>query len=207
MSSRKTDQVFKRIYYDPRKAGSYGGAESLQKGVKEQTGKKVAIAQVEDWLAGQDAYTLHKASRKKYARNRVFAPRPLYQFQADLCDMTALSKDNDKFKFLLTVIDVFSKKAYARPLKNKTATEVATAFASILDESGIPAKIQTDAGKEFFNRVFENLMKKHHIRHFATGSELKASIVERFNKTLKSKMWRYFTAKNTRRYIDVIRDL
>lgn len=92
-------------------------------------------------------------------------------------------------------------------MKNKIATEVATAFALILDESGIPAKIQTDAGKEFFNRVFEKLMKKHDIRHFAIESELKASIVERFNKTLKSKMWRYFTVKNTRRYVDVIRDL
>lgn len=65
MSSGKTDRVFKRIYYDPRKAGSYGGVESLHKAVEEQTGKKPAIAQVEDWLAGQDAYTLHKASRKK----------------------------------------------------------------------------------------------------------------------------------------------
>lgn len=207
MTSRKTERVLRSIYYDPARAGSYAGVERLQKAVEEQTGKKISSDEVREWLSAQDAYTLHKTARKTYARNRVFAPRPLYQFQADLCDMTALSKDNDQFKFLLTVIDVFSKKAYARPLKNKTASEVAKAFASILDESDIPVKIQTDAGKEFFNHVFEKLMKKHNIQHFATGSDLKASIVERFNRTLKTKMWRFFTAKNTRRYIDVIQDL
>ena len=207
MSSRKTDRVLKSIYYNPARAGSYGGVERLQKAVKEQTGVRVSTDRVQDWLAAQDAYTLHKTARKTYARNRVFAPRPLYQFQADLCDMRALSKDNDRFKFLLTVIDVFSKKAYARALKNKSAAEVATAFASVLDESGIPIKIQTDAGKEFFNHIFKKLMKKHSIQHFATGSDLKASVVERFNRTLKTKMWRFFTARNTHRYIDVIKDL
>lgn len=207
MTSKKTDRLLKNTYYNPAKAGSYGGVESLQKGVEEHTGKKVHAGEVREWLAAQDAYTLHKTVRKNFKRNRVFAPRPLYQFQADLCDMSSLSKENDGMKFLLTVIDVFSKKAYARALKNKSASEVATAFASIFEESGIPVKIQTDAGKEFFNRVFDRLMKKHGIQHFATGSELKASIVERFNKTMKTKMWRYFTAKNTRRYIDILQDL
>lgn len=207
MGSKKFQRAMKTIYYNPAHPGSYGGSERLRKAVEDQTGKKVRSEQVKDWLSEQSTYTLHKPARKNFVRNRVFVTRPLYQFQADLCDMTALSKHNDNYKFLLTVIDVFSKKAYARALKNKTGIEVTSAFAYILDESGIPAKIQTDAGKEFFNRTFEKLLKKHNIIHFATGSEMKASVIERFNRTLKTKMFRYFTARNTRRYLDVLQDL
>lgn len=207
MASKKTDRVMKSIYYDPSSPGSFGGSERLQRAIQDQTGEKPSSEQVREWLSEQEAYTLHKLARKTFPRNRVFVPRPLYQFQADLCDMGSLSKNNDNYKFLLTVIDVFSKRAYARPLKNKTGVEVTHAFASIFEESGIPVKIQTDAGKEFFNLTFEKLMKKHNIVHFATGSDLKASVIERFNRTLKTRMWRYFTAKNTRRYIDIIQDL
>ena len=92
-------------------------------------------------------------------------------------------------------------------LKKKTASEVVKAFESVLLESQIPEKLQTDEGKEFFNQSFQTLMKKHGIVHFATASDLKASVVERFNRTLKTRMWRYFTAHNTRHYLEVQPDL
>lgn len=77
----------------------------------------------------------------------MFVRHPLNQFQGDLCDMQALSEHNDGFRFLLTVIDVFSKMAYVRVLKNKTAAEVTRVFASVLEESGVLKKLQTDEGK------------------------------------------------------------
>lgn len=197
----------KRVYYNPAHPGSLGGVDRLQRGVQDETGKKVKTDKVKDFLAEQDAYTLHKPARIHFTRNRVFVPRPLNQFQADLCDMRALAEHNDGFNYILTVIDVFSKRAYARALKKKTAGEVVRAFESVFRDGGIPKKLQTDSGKEFFNKSFEGLMKKHGIVHFATASDLKASVVERFNRTLKTRMWRYFTAKNTRRYIDVLQDL
>lgn len=206
MASKKVQTVMQRIYYDPREPGSYGGVKKLQNAVERQTGEKVKGELIMDFLAGQNAYTLHKPARKAFHRNRVFAPRGLYQFQADLVDVGALSKHNDNYKFLLTVIDIFSKRAYVRPLKNKTGVEVTRAFASVLEEGGVPVKIQTDSGREFFNKHFEALMKKHKITHFATGSNLKAQTVERYNKSLKDRTWRYFTAKNTKRYIDVLQD-
>ncbi len=79
------------------------------------------------------------------------------QFQADLVDMSAHSKENDNIKFLLTCIDVFSKYAWARPLKNKTGKEVTKAFDSILKENRVPQKLQTDMGTEFFNKHFQQL--------------------------------------------------
>ncbi len=97
--------------------------------------------------------------------------------------------------------------AYTQALKRKTGAEDTRAFDSILKESRTSEKLQTDVGKEFFNKTFEALMKKWGIHHFATASNLKMSVIERFNRTLKTRMWRYFTAKNTRRYIDVLQEL
>lgn len=200
-------RFMKKVYYDPSHPGSFGGVERLRKSVQDETCERVGVENVKDFLSEQDAYTLHKPARVHFIRNRVFVPRPLNQFQADLCDMQALSEYNDGYNYLLTVIDVFSKKAYVRALKRKTAVEVVKAFESIFEESQTPVKIQTDAGKEFFNKAFKVLMKKHNIVHFSTASDLKASVIERFNRTLKSRMWRYFTANNTMRYIDVLQDL
>ena len=200
-------RVMQRVYYTPSNPGSLGGVDKLHRAVQNEMGKQINVEKVRDFLSEQDAYTLHKPSRVHFVRNRVFVLRPLQQFQADLCDMQSLSKHNDGFNYLLTVIDVFSKKAYAQAIKKKTGVEVAKAFDRILTHSQIPKKMQTDAGKEFFNKVFQALLKKRGIAHYATASDMKACVVERFNRTLKTKMWRYFTAKNTHRYIDVLPEL
>ena len=162
---------------------------------------------MQDFLSEQDAYTLHKPARIHFPRNRVFVTSPLKQFQADLCDMQALAEYNDGYNYLLTVIDVFSKKAYARALKRKTAAEVVEAFESVFRESETPKKLQTDAGKEFFNKTFKALLETHGVVHYATASEVKASVIERLNRTLKTRMWKYFTANNMRRYLEVLQDL
>lgn len=158
-------------------------------------------------LVEQHTYTMLKLVRINVLRNRVFVTRPLKQFQSDLCDMKNLAKPNDGYNYLLTVIDIFSKRAFVRAVKRKTATEVVKAFESVFKDRQILKKLQTDAGTEFFKKNFKALMKKYGIVNFATASETKASVIERFNCTLKTRMWRYFTANNTHRYIDVLQDL
>ena len=80
-------------------------------------------------------------------------------------------------------------------------------FQIILDTGRSPKKLQTDKGTEFLNRKFQSFLKEKNIHFFTTNSELKASVVEHFNRTLKTRMWKYFTAKNTRVYIDILRDI
>lgn len=118
------------------------------------------------------------------------------QWQADLVDVRALSRYNRGFQFLLTCIDIFSKYAWVIPLKNKTGISLTKAFKQILKSGRRPLKLQTDKGSEFFNRNVKQFLEQHHIHLFATHDETKASIVERFNRTFKEKMWKYFTAKN-----------
>ena len=183
-------------YYDPKRVGSYGGVAALRRVVPEQD--------VERWLLEQDAYTLHKPVRRRFKRRCVVVGGPNQQWQADLVDMSRLKKVNDGITFILTVIDVFSKLAWCVPLKNKSAATLVTAFTQLLG-NGAPNTLQTDKGTEFFNRPLQKLLKEHGVHHFVThNEETKASIVERFNRTLKTRMWRYFTKHQSVRYIDVL---
>ena len=121
--------------------------------------------------------------------------------------MSSLARFNKGYKFLLTCIDVFSKFSWVVPLKNKSEETLVNGFQSILDLGRSPEKLQTDKGTKFLNRNFQSLLKVNSIHFFTTNSELKVGVVERFNRTLKTSMWKYFTAKNNRVYIDILQDI
>ena len=174
-------------YYDQKLVGSYGGVAALRRVVPDQHVKR--------WLSEQDTYTLHKPVRRSFKCRCVVVGGPNQQWQADLVDVSRLKKTNDGTAFLLTVIDVFSKRAWCVPLKNKSAVSLVAAFAPLLGDKA-PITLQTDKGTEFLNRALQKLLKEYGVHHFAThNEETKASIVERFNRTLKTRMWRYFTKK------------
>ena len=91
--------------------------------------------------------------------------------------MQALSRCNHGYKYILTVIDVFSKVAYVRPLKNKTGIHVAETMESILENIDAPVRnVQTDEGTEFYNKSFKNVMKKFNINHYSTHSIVKVCL-------------------------------
>ena len=121
--------------------------------------------------------------------------------------MQKFAKINKGYKYLLTCIDVFSKYAWVIPIKSKGGNSVFMAFREILEDGRKPEKIQSDEGKEFINSYFKNFLNKENITFYIVNSELKASVVERFNRTLKEKMWRNFTFKGKYVYIDVIKDI
>ena len=118
-----------------------------------------------------------------------------------------VAKENDGVNYLLVVIDVFSKYVWVRLMKNKTVHSLLEAFDSILSEGRKPEKLRTDKGTEFLNETFQQYLKKKNIHFYMANNEPKASVVERVNQTLKSKLYRYFTAVNSLCYIDVLQDL
>ena len=124
----------KKQYYNPKEPGSYGGVTSLLKATREKfqnlpSKEKQGVnrKEVEKWLEGEEAYTLHKPVRRKFPRNTVYVTYKDQQFEADLVDMSYLSKYNDGYRYLLTCIDVLSKYAWVVPLKNKSGEDVAKA--------------------------------------------------------------------------------
>lgn len=147
---------------------------------------------------------LHKSARRNFQKRRVIIKGLDDLWQADLVEMGAYSADNENNRYLLTVIDTFSKFAWTAPIKNKTGSSVTEAMENILNKGRIPNNLQTDDGKEFFNTTFQSLMKKLHINHYSTFSPLKASIVERFNRTLKNLMWKEFSANGSYCWINMI---
>lgn len=123
-------------------------------------------------------------------------------------DMQSFSRENHGARYLLTVIDVFSKYAWVMPLKEKTGVKVTEAFQKIITQSKRhPGKLWVDKGTEFYNRTFQKFLKENQIEMYSTFNEGKAVVVERFNRTLKTRMWKYFSANSTRRYFDVLPDL
>ena len=120
---------------------------------------------------------------------------------ADFVVMQAFSRFNRGVKYLLTVIDVFSKYGWMLPLKDKTGVSVAKTLKEIFKQ-GKPEKLWTDKGKEFYNKHVNALGVVFH----STENEEKSSDAERWNRAMKEKMFKYFMANNTNKYIDILPD-
>ena len=137
----------------------------------------------------------------KIFQNEVFVNGIDKIWAADLVEMQAFSKFNRGVRYLLTVIDVFSKYGWMLPLKDKTGKSLADTFKEIFKKSKRkPEKLGTDKGREFFNKHVKELG----VELYSTENEEKSSAAERWNRTMKEKMFKYFTANNTNKYIDVL---
>lgn len=150
---------------------------------------------------------LHKPARRNYLRRRVEVRGLDETWQADLVDMMKYAKWNNKYNYILTVIDIFSKYAWAVPVKSKDQNDVTAAMESIFVEGRIPKNLHVDRGGEFYNKKFESLITRHNINMYSTFSNLKASICERFNRTLKEKMWMQFSLQGNYKWINILPNL
>jgi len=162
---------------------------------------------VKKWLASQDTYTLHKPVKYKFQRRAIIAYGIGDLLQADLVDMSKWAKFNKGIKFLLTAMDVFSRKAYVIPIKNKSAKTVFDAFKQLLKQTGTVVNVQTDHGTEFYNKMLQTLFRKLKINHYSTQSEMKCANLERYHRELKNRLYRIFTHRNSYKYIDVLKDV
>lgn len=202
-TNENKNKILKDIYYDLKNPAAFSSPYNLYKAVKK---KKITLREVKDFLAGQDAYTLHVQAKKPRKFRKTIAHGINEIHQADLIDMSSLSKENKGYKFILTNIDVFSRKAWAIPIKNKMAISVKNAFQEI-HKLAKPKFLNTDKGSEFLASVTQNYFKSKEIRHYTTSSDYKASLCERFNRTLQSMIYKYFTSSNTLKYTDVLEDI
>lgn len=205
MSSNHDYERLEKLYYNRIEPTAFRGIQPLVRSVHMDIDRK----KVEDWASSQDTYTLFKPKRKKYPRNYYLVTHINDLWESDLVDLQKLKNDNNGVKFLLTTIDVFSKKAYVIPLKDKSAKSIIKAYQELFQHIGIkPNKLRTDKGKEFTAKTVEKFFKDNKINHFTVKNpDIKAAVVERFNRTLKERMWRYLHYINSHRYIDGLEDL
>ena len=145
--------------------------------------------------------------KRKFQHGRVIVAGIDDQFDADLASLVYNADDNDGYKYLLVVIDIFSRYAWVEPLKDKTASQIVNVFDKILSGGRIPKRLRTDAVKAFTSEKFQTFVRGKNIVHFVTHNEKQANYVERFIKTLKSQLSKYMIEKNTHRYIDVLQKI
>lgn len=195
-----SNNIIKRRYVTPKHPTSFGGITKLGNfyGIKTSRTKRI--------LKGVKSYSLHRETKKPKYRNCYFIYQLRQQIQADLVDVNALAKENDEFKYLLTAIDMFSRKLVCIPMKNKSAREASAAVGRMIRIMK-PKQLFTDAGKEFVNATVANLLRINEIEHMIAASDMKCSGVERVNKTLQRKLYQYMTENNTDRYIDILPDI
>ena len=127
----------------------------------------------------------------KFKRQRIITLYKDKTWSADLIDKSSLSKYNNKYNFILTVIDIFTKYAWAIPLKNKSGLSITNGFKIVLSESPQggseprkPEKLWVDRGSDFYNKTFKSLLKEYETKLYSSYSNLKAVFIERFNRTL-----------------------
>lgn len=198
------DNILKDIYFNPNHSAAFGGVKRLYDHVK-LIDQNITLKDVKKWLSLQKEYTLFKDTYKNFSRNKIYASYVNEQWEIDLLDYANLHRYNNGYKYLITIIDIFSKYLYVIPIKRKCMKEVTERF-EILFKKIKPTKIRSDRGKEFDNREFRALCQKYDIIYFVTENQTKkCAIVERINRTLRHKIQRYMNHNKTFKYINVVK--
>jgi len=183
-----------KAYYDLGKPEGYAGAPKV----------KSKYVNTTEFLKAQPAYTLHKPMRRRILTRKYKVSSPNELWQMDLMEMIPYAKINKGNRYILTCIDVYTRFARALPLKAKDGKSVAEAVSKMFKKEK-PRYIQTDLGKEFYNTHVKNVFKKFNIaKHYTVHSQYKAPHVERFNRTLREKLNRYFTHRGHKTWIHVL---
>lgn len=151
------------------------------------------------------ASEIHHRVIRKFPKRKVVVFQKDEIWAIDLAQMNAFESFNDGYKYILCVIDVFTKYAWCIALKTKTNDVVLNAIKTVIKDSGRqPEKIWVDRGSEFYNKNFKGWAKKNNITFYSTYGESKSVVVERFIRSLKELITPIFTEQNTRNWVALL---
>ena len=182
-------------------------------------------AKIEAYLRNNTVHSRHKRIvKKQFPRRRVISRFPFDIFMADLIEYPNLKFQNNQYIYILILIDCFTRKVWAAPMKRKNAQWTADAFESIFKHfDEFPLHVITDRGHgkflkddiyninilEFYNNQVRKVFTNYGINHYTTPTKTKwkASYAERVIRTLKSRIQKYFVHNNTKKWIDIIQNI
>lgn len=205
-------------YVTPGHPSAFSGRNRIRKLLKNKLSNDEVNKEI---LSYNHSYTVHRSAKKPRLFNPYLAFSPRKQIQADLIDFQLLKNFNDGVRYLLVCIDIFTKKIWVEPLKQKNADQSELALRKIFQRvESSPASIKRksqgkslleaiffDRGTEFTNNKVRQLCQSLGVKIIHPKSHIKAAIVERVNQTLQKLIYQYMTDRQSRRYIDVLEDL
>ena len=158
------------------------------------------------FLLSQSTYQKQQPLSNLKQQKRTGVSGKNLKWQMDLIDLHQYANNNENVKYLLTIIDVFSKYAMVFLLENKRGETVASIL-QILFPNLQPKILLSDNGKEFLNTNVKQIIDQYIVHHFTSYPYTSLGIIERFNKTIKSKIFTYMQINQTRHYVDVLDQL
>lgn len=206
---KTVDQYLENLYFDPSRAGSLSGPDKLYRAIKDEGKFKIGRRKIRQFLNELEEYSVQRDLKRKRKRRRIVVSGVDSQWAVDLADVQNLIKFNDGNKYLLVVVDVFSKFLFVQTLMDKKASTVLKAFQKILDSGGrLPDVVFSDKGGELNNALFKRELAKRNIKYFTTQNEdIKTSVAERVIRTLKTKLYRLFQKQGSYRYVEHLQNV
>ena len=208
--SRLIKTTLDYLFYNSTKYGAiFSSSDVLYKTVKKYFPKlKIKKRDVENYLLKQSSYTRNRQTRSRFKTQKVIVGGINELHQADLIDLQNYQKDNDGVRFLLLVIDTFTKKIWIKPLQNKKAQSVLVAFKKFYPRySSFPNTLTTDKGSEFQNRLVRNFFETNDVNYYTSEGNTKAQFAERAIRSFKHILFQYLSLNQTDEYINVLNRL
>ena len=147
-----------------------------------------------------------RGPRKNYPTNKTNVYYIDDIWSLDILDLKDYGLENNRgYRYVLVITNNFSKYVWTVPLKNKNAQTIKNSFENILiDSKRKPNLIESDRGKEFYNNIFHDFLKKNDIKLYSRNSSYGAVFAERFNRTMRDLLKKPVFEKGDGNWIDVL---
>lgn len=205
MEKLKREAIIKKVFTDLKSPACYSSAENVFKEAR-KFDKSLSLEAVRRELEKYKTYTLHKARRIKFKRLKTIPSGFMTDMQADLADFQRVAKYNDGFRYLLVGIDVLSRRIFTAPVKSKSSKDMIMAFNVLFQKTPeLPQYLFTDKGVEFQAKDMKTYFsKKNILKRVAQSPNVKAGFAERCIRTIKTRLYKYFTDTETLRWVDAV---
>ena len=199
------EEILKNIYYNLNSSASYSGLNNIYEEAKKKI-PSIKLNDVKEFLKKERTYTLFRPRRLKFKRLKTIPSGYMTDMQCDLCIFDNIKNKNRNYPYLLVCIDVLSRKIFVAPAKSKRSEDMIQSFNMVFEKSKIkPHKIYSDSGVEFEAKKMKKYFEDNEILKYVMHSpHLHAGVVERANRTIKGRLYKYFSEKNTTNWIDII---
>ena len=191
-------------YKNPHHPISFAGISKIQRyynGI-------LSVSDIEKFLSTKDFYITHREVKKPSPRNPTYAYSIRTQIQVDLCQISNIKRHNNNYSWMLCAIDTFSRKAFIRLMRTKTADETLSSLKSILQEAKkMPKSIAADRGSEIKNRKVAEFCGNNNIKLIFCDTYKSAAIVERFQLSIQRRIYKWMTSNNSLSFYKSLDDI